>query len=200
MVLVWSSETSLTWLQSVVSRVERVPERMRNVPEPTSAPEVVRQQSVAVGSKARHARHVQVHHPAEHQAAVSANCCAASSAACTYQALGMAQLHGTASGVHGQPPCQVRMATVTPSSHCRRWRCQHPWLQQQPWHHGPPSLATCSSTSNSQQATLARDVRAMPIKVVTVSKGNSQGATLMASEWSEKVEVTHQIDFCVCWQ
>lgn len=122
---------------------------------------------------------------------------AASSAACAYQALGMTQLHGTASGLHGQPPCQLRMATVTPSSHCH-WRrqCQHPWLQQQPWHHGRPSLMTCSS---QQQATLARDVRAMPIKVVTVSKGNSQGATLMASEWSEKVG-PHQLIRRTLWQ
>eukprot|EP00955_Chlamydomonas_euryale_P079463 363302-Chlamydomonas_euryale.AAC.16 len=34
---------------------------------------------------------------------------------------------------------------------------------------------------------LVRDVRAMPIKVITVGKGNSKGAALMAEEWMGKV-------------
>jgi 23S rRNA (pseudouridine1915-N3)-methyltransferase len=32
-----------------------------------------------------------------------------------------------------------------------------------------------------------RDVRPVPIKIVTVSKDNSKGAQLMAQEWSTKI-------------
>ena len=34
---------------------------------------------------------------------------------------------------------------------------------------------------------LVRDVRPMPIKVLTVGKGNSDGAKRLAAEWADKV-------------
>ena len=38
-----------------------------------------------------------------------------------------------------------------------------------------------------QQASLARSVRPIPITVITVAKGSSRGAELMAGEWSDKL-------------
>lgn len=35
---------------------------------------------------------------------------------------------------------------------------------------------------------MARDVRAMPIKLISVTKGNSKGAALMSSEWLGKLQ------------
>ena len=34
---------------------------------------------------------------------------------------------------------------------------------------------------------ISRDVRPMPMKVISVGKGNSEGAKLMGEEWAEKV-------------
>lgn len=46
----------------------------------------------------------------------------------------------------------------------------------------------CSSTIGIRlHASLARSVKAVPLTVVTVGKGNSKGAELMATEWSEKI-------------
>lgn len=47
------------------------------------------------------------------------------------------------------------------------------------------SAAAVAATPQQQ---LARDVRAMPIKLITVGKGNSKGAELFAGEWYEKIE------------
>ena len=38
-----------------------------------------------------------------------------------------------------------------------------------------------------QQASLARSVRPIPITVITVAKGSSRGAELMAGEWADKL-------------
>ncbi|KAG1670829.1 hypothetical protein FOA52_003420 [Chlamydomonas sp. UWO 241] len=43
-------------------------------------------------------------------------------------------------------------------------------------------------------ACLARDVRAMPIKIINVSKGNSKGASMMADEWLDKVRRYTTVD------
>ena len=53
--------------------------------------------------------------------------------------------------------------------------------------HDRPSVFLQAGGTSSSGAGLARDVRAIPIKVITVSKGNSPGANLMAEEWMEKV-------------
>ena len=36
-------------------------------------------------------------------------------------------------------------------------------------------------------ASLARSVKAVPVHVITVGKGNSKGAELMAAEWAAKL-------------
>ena len=53
--------------------------------------------------------------------------------------------------------------------------------------HDRPSVVLQAGGTSSSGAGLARDVRAIPIKIITVSKGNSPGANLMAEEWMEKV-------------
>ena len=47
----------------------------------------------------------------------------------------------------------------------------------------PQRHVRCSAGAASE----ARDVRAVPIKLITVSKGNSPGASAMAAEWLEKL-------------
>lgn len=36
-------------------------------------------------------------------------------------------------------------------------------------------------------ASLARSVKAVPINIISVGKGNSKGAELMAAEWADKL-------------
>ena len=48
----------------------------------------------------------------------------------------------------------------------------------------PPAAAPRSQTAEGYTP---RDVRAVPIKVLTVSRDNSKGANLMAGEWLEKI-------------
>ena len=47
--------------------------------------------------------------------------------------------------------------------------------------------AAAASTNGGQQPLLARSVRPIPITVITVDKGNSQGAEAMAAEWADKL-------------
>jgi hypothetical protein len=47
---------------------------------------------------------------------------------------------------------------------------------------------SCSVEKGSAGSGLARDVRAVPIRIITVSKGNSQAASAMAAEWVEKLK------------
>jgi hypothetical protein len=44
-----------------------------------------------------------------------------------------------------------------------------------------------SSSNTASSNVLARDVRPVSLKIVSVGKGNSEGAMLMAEEWAEKV-------------
>lgn len=50
-----------------------------------------------------------------------------------------------------------------------------------------PAAATAAAAGSLNSSTLKRDVRPVPIKLITVSKGNSPGAVMMASEWLEKL-------------
>ncbi|PRW58579.1 RNA methyltransferase At5g10620 [Chlorella sorokiniana] len=49
----------------------------------------------------------------------------------------------------------------------------------------PPAPA--AQQQQQQQSSLARSVRPIPITVLTVSKGGSKGAELMAKEWADKL-------------
>jgi 23S rRNA pseudoU1915 N3-methylase RlmH len=56
-----------------------------------------------------------------------------------------------------------------------------------------------------QQASLARSVRPIPITVITVAKGSSKGAELMAGEWADKLrrytQLTElQVGAACCWR
>lgn len=53
----------------------------------------------------------------------------------------------------------------------------------------PRGLTTIryASSKSKYSSDLVRSVRAMPIKLVTVGKGNSQAATAMAQEWITKL-------------
>lgn len=65
---------------------------------------------------------------------------------------------------------------------------QIPLQQQQRRHRGVAAAAAAQqSQQQQQQSSLARSVRAVPITVLTVAKGNSRGAELMASEWADKL-------------
>ena len=50
-------------------------------------------------------------------------------------------------------------------------------------HQAAYALARCVATCGPP-----RSVRPVPISVVTVGKGNSRGATLMAEEWVDKLK------------
>jgi hypothetical protein len=52
---------------------------------------------------------------------------------------------------------------------------------------GGRCFATASSSRAAEQS-LARSVRAIPITIVTVGKGSSKGAELMAAEWADKLK------------
>ena len=91
-------------------------------------------------------------------------------------------------------PQRTKMQRPVPSC-----RCQTPRV----WHRAPSSihiydvrsrliqLAAKKMDGAPQPPTppaVARDVRAMPMKLITVSKGNSQGAEAFAQEWVERIE------------
>lgn len=44
-----------------------------------------------------------------------------------------------------------------------------------------------AATAQQQQKLLARSVRPIPLTIITVAKGSSKGAELMASEWADKL-------------
>ena len=49
------------------------------------------------------------------------------------------------------------------------------------------STAAVSAAGSSGGQPLARSVRPIPITVIIVAKGNSQGAEAMAAEWADKL-------------
>ncbi len=57
-------------------------------------------------------------------------------------------------------------------------------------------LTTAAFNSNTTQGSLARAVRPVPIRIITVAKGNSRGAELMASAScaSETLRCNHSLN------
>ncbi len=62
--------------------------------------------------------------------------------------------------------------------------------QRRPLQNGVAARAKGSSPAPPEAAqgapSLARDVRILPVRLITVSKGNSEGANAMAEEWADK--------------
>eukprot|EP00878_Enallax_costatus_P026735 GHUV01028721.1.p2 GENE.GHUV01028721.1~~GHUV01028721.1.p2 ORF type:complete len:122 (+),score=44.79 GHUV01028721.1:944-1309(+) len=72
------------------------------------------------------------------------------------------------------------------SSSSRGRRLSGPCSSRTP--HGVSRVIVGAASSKSKYSSdLVRSVRAMPIKLISVSKGNSKAATAMAQEWITKL-------------
>lgn len=76
------------------------------------------------------------------------------------------------------PSVLTRALAHDGASQCSRWSIASTAAHAR----CPAAAATVRPT-----ASLARSVRPVPIMLITVAKGNSKGAELMASEWADKL-------------
>lgn len=90
----------------------------------------------------------------------------------------MVATYGRGSGLHHhwQQQQQQQQNQQRPH-HLQRQTQQRRWAR-------PPAAAA----GQSAQKPLARSVRPIPITIVTVAKGSSKGAELMAAEWADKLK------------
>lgn len=75
----------------------------------------------------------------------------------------------------------------------QQWRRHH--MQRQPQRRWARAAAAAAGQSSPKP--LARSVRPIPITIVTVAKGSSRGAEMMAAEWADKLK---RCGAAWCWQ